>query len=131
MLSLYDLDTMTAALSLPLDPTLHRLLADRIHDTVACGLGDMTHIIVVQPGDGEADFITEAAFSPFWNPTSAARYGDPEFEPQWDWAGKQDGWFEWIKTIGNGGFAFIVLVPDREEIDAPLLAMCRAFIKTG
>jgi hypothetical protein len=128
MLSLHDMPSMLAALDLPLDPTLHRLLADRIHDTIACGLGDMTHIIVVEPGDREADFLREAAFSPFWNPTLPLRYGEVGFEPPWDWAGKHDGWFEWIKTVGNSGFAFIVLVPDREEIDPTLAAMCKEFI---
>lgn len=128
MLSLYDINTMSAALLLPLDPALHRLLSDRIRDAVACELEELTHILVVEPGDGEGDFIREAAFSPFWNALSETRYGDPDHFPPWDWAGKQEGYFEWIKTVGDSGFAFLVLVPDREGIDAMLLAMCRELI---
>ena len=128
MLSLHDIDTMNAALSLPLDPKLHRLLSDRIQDAIACGLEALTHIIVITPDDGESDFIREVSFSPFWNPLSETRYGDPGHIPPWDWAGKQDGHYEWLKTVGDSGFAFIVLVPDRDGIDPTLLAMCREFI---
>ncbi len=129
MLSLHDLPSMLAALDRPLDRTLHRLLADRIHDAIACGLGNMTHIIVVQPGDGEADFIREAAFSPFWNSLSETRYGDPDHTSPWDWIGRLDDWgWELIRTVGNDGFAFIVLVPDGEGIDPMLRSMCASYI---
>lgn len=129
MLSLYDLKTMNAALLLPLDPALHRLLSARIRDVIACGLEEFTHIIVVEPGDGEGNFIREAALSPFYNPLSEARYGQAGFEPLWDWAERLDGWgWEFIRTIGNDGFAFIVLVPDAEGIDPMLRAMCASYI---
>ncbi|KXU29485.1 hypothetical protein A0J57_23145 [Sphingobium sp. 22B] len=129
MLSLYDINTMNAALSLPLDPILHRLLSDRVRDTIACGLEKLTHILVVESGDEEGDFIREAAFSPFRNPLSETRYGDPDHIPPWDWADCLDGWgWEFIRTIGNDGFAFIVLVPDRDEIEPTLRAMCASYI---
>lgn len=132
MLSLYDLDTMNAALLLPLDPTLHRLLSDRIRDAIACGLENLTHIIVVEAGDGEGDFMEEVAFSPYWNALSETRFGDPDHIPPWDWAERLDGWgWEFIRTIGNDGFAFIVLVPDREGIDPKLRAMCRELVTIG
>lgn len=128
MLSLHDVPSMLAALDRPLDPTLHRLLADRIHDAIACGLGDMTHIIVVDAESREADFIRAAGFSPFWNPLSETRYGDPGHISPWDWIGSMDNWgWELIRTVGNDGFAFIVLVPDTEGVDPMLLAMCRDF----
>ena len=129
MLSLHDLPSMLAALDWPLDPTLHRLLADRIHDAIACGLGNMTHIIVAQAGDGEDDFIREAAFSPLWNPLSETRYGDPGHISPWDWSYRLDDWgWELGRTVGNDGFAFIVLVPDSEEIDPILRSMCGSHI---
>ncbi|WP_150291711.1 hypothetical protein [Sphingobium estronivorans] len=129
MLSLYDINNMNAALLLPLDPTLHRLLSDRIRDIIACALEELTHIIIVEPGDGEGDFIREAAFSPFWNPLSETRYGDPDHIPPWDWTERLDGWgWELIRTAGNDGFAFIVLVPDGEGIDPTLRTMCASYI---
>jgi len=129
MLSLYDIDTMKAALLLPLDPALHCLLSDHIKDAIACGLEGLTHLIVVMPGDEEGDFIREAAFSPFWNPLSETRFGDPAHIPPWDWADRLDGWgWEFIRTVGNDGFAFIMLVSDSEGIDPVLRAMCRELI---
>ncbi|KXU30231.1 hypothetical protein A0J57_21045 [Sphingobium sp. 22B] len=123
---------MKAALLLPLDPALRRLLSDRIQDAIACGLEGLTYIIVVEPGDGEADFIREGAFSPFWNPLSETRYSDPAHIPPWDWAERLDGWgWEFIRTVGNDGFAFIVLVPDSEGVDPRLRAMCRELIPCG
>lgn len=109
-------------------PTLHHLLTERIQDAIACGLADLTHIIVVQPGDTEADFIREAAFSPFRNTISETRFGDPDFEPPWCWLDRLDGWgWEAIHTVGNSGFAFIILVPDIDGIDPTLLALLREF----
>lgn len=125
MLSITDL---SADLPRHLEPTLYRLLSDRIQDARACGLGDMTHIIVVEPGDGEGDFIREAAFSPFRNSLSQTCFGDQGFEPPWCWHGRLEGWgWEAIHTVGNDGFAFIILVPDAKGIDQALLAMLQEF----
>lgn len=125
MLSITDL---RARLPKQLGSTFRRLLTDRIQDAIACGLEEMTHIIAVEPGDGENDFIREAAFSPFRNTLSQTRYGDPDFEPPWCWLDRLEGWgWEAIHTVGNDGFAFIILVPDIEGIDPTLLAMLREF----
>lgn len=125
MLSIIDLHV---ALPGNLHPSLRRLLTARIQDSLASGLDGMTHIIVVEPGDTEADFIREAAFSPLHNTLSMTRYGDPGFEPPWCWLGRLEPWgWEAIYTIGNGGFAFIILVPDSEDIDPRLLAMVWEF----
>ncbi|KFD25819.1 hypothetical protein [Sphingobium yanoikuyae] len=121
MMSVTDL---SADLPRHIEPTLHRLLSDRIQDARACGLGDLTHIIVVEPGDGEGDFIREADFSPFRNLLSETRFGDQGFEPPWCWHDRPEGWgWEAIHTVGNDGFAFIILVPDATGIDQALLAM--------
>lgn len=125
MLSITDLHAEVPG---RLDPTLHRLLSDRIQDAIASGLADLTHIIIVEPGDTESDFIREAAFSPFHNSLSETRFGDPYFEPPWCWLDRLDGWgWEAIHTIGNDGFAFIILVPDVEGVDPLLLVMLREF----
>lgn len=72
--------------------------------------------------------MREAAFSPFHNSLSETRFGDPGFEPSWCWLDRLEGWgWEAIHTIGNDGFAFILLVPDIEGIDPVLLALLREF----
>lgn len=128
MLSLPTLDAMQAALAGPMDNTLYQIIADRVADAVACGCEHLTHIVVVEPGDGEGDFLREAAFSPFRNPLSDTRYGDPGFEPHWNFARRYENIYEWLICIGNGGFAFIVLCPDSYDIDPTLLAMLREFV---
>ena len=128
MISLPTYAAMKAALLQIQDKTLYRIVNDRLSDAVACGCEHMTHILIIEPGNGEAEFLREAAFTPFRNPLSDTRYGQSGFEPHWDWAGQHQGWFEWLTCIGNAGFAFIVLVPDRDDIDPMLLAMLREFI---
>ncbi|WP_183956384.1 hypothetical protein [Sphingobium fontiphilum] len=111
---------MQAVLAQPMEPVLHELLSDRVVDAIACGYEHQTHIIICEPGDTEADFLRAAAFSP---PLSGWLYGDACFQPLWDWAARHDGWFEWLSCIGKAGFAFILLVPDSEDIDPTLLAI--------
>lgn len=128
MQSLPNLYAMEAALAGPMEPVLHRLVSDRLTDAIACGVEHLTHLIIVEPGDAEADFQREAAFSPFHAPLSDTRYGDEDFLPNWDWAGHHGGWYEWFKIVGNDGFAFIVLVPDVEGVDPLLLSMLRTYV---
>lgn len=124
MISLPDFAALEAALSLPLDPILHRLLSERLANALACGVENMTHILVVEPSDVEENFLAEADFSPFYNPLLALRMGEEGFVPPWDWCGTPaDGWFEWLTCIGNDGFALIVFVPMRGAIDDQLKKM--------
>ena len=53
MLSLYDAASTDAALNTQLDPRLRDLLKQRIASARDKGLADMTHILVVQPGDSQ------------------------------------------------------------------------------
>lgn len=129
MLSLPDFAALQNALTLPLDPVLHNLLAQRLADALACGVEQLTHILIVEPGDTEEDFLKQAAFSPFHNPLRDLRYGQTGFQPHWDWCGQPvQGWFEWFTCVGNDGFAFIVLVPDGDGIDLGLRAMLQTFM---
>jgi hypothetical protein len=131
MISLPDFVALQAALSLPLEPTLHCLLADRIADAIACECQHLTHIIVVEPDDREEDFLREAAFSPFTNPLSDSRHGEPGFAPPWDWAGRHDGWTELLTCIGNDGFALIILIPPHPDIDPRLLSLLQEHVPCG
>jgi hypothetical protein len=127
MLSLYDKTSMEAALASPLDPRLHQLLAERIHDARETDLIDLTHLLVVQPGDCEHTIAEEICLSPLTNPIDGERFGTPEFQPWWDWLQHHDGWFEMIITVGNSGFAFILLIEDAEGVQPELLSLCRAY----
>jgi hypothetical protein len=131
MLSIFDDASAQAALDQPLEPNLRTLIADRLSDAAAIGLADQTHIVVVQPGDSEAMLQEELGWSPLVNPRTGERYGSPCFEPYWSWLQDVGGYHELILTVGNFGFAFMILVQDAEGVPADLLAMCRAHAGEG
>ena len=110
-----------------IDPALRQLIADRIHDWTATDLLDLTHLLVVQPGDAEEHILDAVAFSPLVNQLDDRRYGQKGFTPSLDWLEQHDGWFELIFTVGNDGFAFVLFVEDREGVDPELRSMCRQY----
>lgn len=122
MLYLYDRATMAHALTLDLDPRLHRLLTDRV---AALGedLADWTEYLVVEPGDSEADIVRHVGFSPFVEPFDGIRFGQPGFHAHWDWLAQHDGWFELIQTFGST-FAYVLLIADAEGVPPELLSLC-------
>ena len=131
MLSLYDEATTKAALALPIDPHLRALLTTRIVHYAAAGLTSATHILVIRPGDTEHDIEREIGFYPTTNIIDRVRSGSAAFHPFWDWLQDLGGWFEMIVTVGNGGFAFILLIEDADGVDPTLLALCHQHITKG
>jgi hypothetical protein len=127
MLSLHDKASMEAALASPLDNRLRQLLADRIEDAAKTDLLGLTHLLVVQAGDCEHTITEEICLSPLTNPSDGVPFGSPEFVPLWDWLQQHDGWFEMIITVGNSGFAFILLIEDAEGVQPELLDLCRLY----
>ncbi len=125
MLHFYDRATMARALTLDLEPELHRLLSDRI-GALSEELKDHTEYLVVQPGDTESDILRHISLSPLIEPLHGARYEEPGFHPHWDYLASHDGWFEMIFTFGSA-FAYILLIEDIEEGSAPLLRLCRSY----
>jgi len=109
MINLPDADSIRAALNQPLEPQLHELLAERFADATACELADMTHMLVIQPGDTETDIIDAIGFSPIGAVA--------------DWREQHPGFHELIYCVGNAGFAFLVFVQDAEGVmpDQPRL----------
>ena len=128
MLSLYDTQSTEAALACPLQPALRKLLTDRIKDTAASDLLELTHLLVVQPGDCEHDIADEICLTPLTNPLDGQRFGSPEFQPWWDYLEAHDGYFEMIITVGNSGFAFILLIEDADGVQPALLELCRTYL---
>lgn len=120
MNNLPDLDSQLAALNQPLAPNLHKLLLGRIQDALALGLGNLTHILVIEPGDAEADIIDAIGFSPL-----VSRIDGIHLEPDWDWIERHEGWWELVYTVSNAGFAFILLVQDAHGVLPDLLDLCR------
>jgi hypothetical protein len=125
MLSLYDAPALRNALTLPLRDDLKALLHTRITQVFVDGLEDLTHIVVLCPGDTEAALKAEVLFSPLER--EGRRWGNPGFQTWWDWLHDHGGFFEIVYCAGNSGFAFVLFVEDADGDGlADLLAMCRA-----
>lgn len=131
MLSFHTWASLKGALDLPLPPELRALLVPRIARLPATGLAHLTHLIIIEPGDTEADVVPEIGFSPLVNPLDRARYGSPSFQPFWDELYRHGGWFELIVTVGNSGFAVVVFIPDAPGVEPDLLALCRTYARRG
>jgi hypothetical protein len=127
MLSLHDKASMETALASSLAPRLHQLLADRIHDAAKTDLLALTHLLVVGSGDCEHTIAEEICLTPLTNPSDGERFGSHNFVPWWDWLQQHDGWFEMIITVGNSGFAFILLIEDTDGVQPELLSLCRTY----
>lgn len=121
MIDMPDLDAMLAVLRAPLQSDLRELLASRLQDAFACGLADLTHMLIIQPGDTEAQIIDAIGFSPL-----VSRMDGNRFQPDWDYIEPHPGWWELIYTVGDSGFAFLVFVERAEGVLPSLLALCDA-----
>lgn len=126
MISIYDQDTMSHALSLPLESQLRRLLEARIA-ALDADLLNLTHFLVVQPGDIEEAIEQEVGFSPLTSPWDGSRYGEARFQPMWAFVHDHGGWFELVHTAGDEGFAFVLLIADDPGTHPRLLALCREY----
>lgn len=125
MLSIYDEASAAAVLNQPLEPNLRTLLTGRLSDAAAIGLAELTHLVVIEPGDTEDMLLNELGWSPLVNPIDETRYGDRDFVPYWSWQEDLGDWYELVHPVGNSGFAYIVLIQKVEGVLRDLLLMCR------
>lgn len=129
MLSLTDAPSIQRVMAQTLDADLRTLLAERLFLAAKAGLQDLTHIVVVQPGDTIEDLKTEIGFSPLRNPIDGFAFGEDGFEPYWAWLADLGGWYELIHTIGDSGYAITLLVSKADGVPAELLAMCATYVE--
>jgi hypothetical protein len=120
-----------APASSSIDPGLKRVLAARVADWTAAGLLDLTHLLILEPGDTEQAILDEVALSRLVNRTDGRRFPEEGFVPPFQWLSDVGGHWELIQTVGNSGFAFCIFIPDAEGTDPELRALCRAFANGG
>ena len=121
MIDMPDLDAILVALCSPLAPDRHDLIASRLEDAFACELADLTHILVIQPRDTEAQIIDAIGFSPL-----VSRMDGNRLQPDWDYIEPHPGWWELIYTVGDSGFAFLVFVERADGVLPELRALCES-----
>jgi hypothetical protein len=122
MIHVFDRATMAHALTLDLEPHLHTLLADRIGKLTE-DLIDYTEFLIIEAEDTETEVVQAIGFSPLVEPIDGARFGEPGFEPGWDWLQEHDGWFEMIVTAGST-FAYVLLI---DVANGTFNALCRLY----
>lgn len=117
MLVITDAAAMARALASSLDPQLKDLLALRrdqlLRDTAGeYELGELVHIVVVQPGDRIADIEVAANFPLFT-------------EPAFEWTQDHGQYLESVVILADDGFGIAIFVPDTDGIDPAMLAILR------
>jgi hypothetical protein len=131
MLILRDMASMTMPSGTEFNQGLQGLLAERVEQLTEDGgdddVGEFAHFLVVRPGDTPSDVETELGFSILTNLVDGLRFGDPDFEPSWEWIMRHEGWFELVYVLSDDGFGWVVFVQDDEATDADLLAVCREY----
>jgi hypothetical protein len=91
-------------------------------------LPDMGKFVVVQPGDAVGELEEQAHCNLFTSPFDDTVYGDPDFEPSFEWLEHHtvEACYE-IAFILAGDFFVAVFVPDDPGIDHQLLSYCRGY----
>jgi len=117
MLLINNAESLAHALRQKLDHRLrHRLMLRRdqlLRDTAGdFELGDLVHMVVIQPGDRRNDIEDRAGFPLFT-------------EPAFEWVEYRDGWFEAVVILSDDGFGIAIFAPDDKEVDPAVLALLR------
>lgn len=124
MLSIRSSADMARALGSALDANLRSLLLRRVHTGPQNGAFGV-HFVIADPCDTAAAITDAMGFDPSMNLVDETRLGDPDFVPSWEWLEHHPGWIELVFILTDDGFAHILLLPDRDDIDAALLRLVR------
>ncbi|WP_156874111.1 hypothetical protein [Sphingorhabdus lutea] len=123
---------MNSTIRLLADNTLKHLLSlrqNQLTEWDGIDLSDLSHFLVIQPGDTAAEAEHELGWSLLQNMVDGACYGQPDFTPSWEWIEAHDGWYEFVFIISDDGFGINVFVENHPDTDSDLLAMCREYTK--
>ena len=127
MISLRRTAAIKSTLALLADNQLRALLTERVEQLTTAwegiDLSDLTHFLIIQPGDTAADAENDLGWSLLANMVDGARYGHPDFTPSWEWIEDHSGWFEAVFILSDDGFGVTVFVQDDPETDAEILGM--------
>lgn len=126
-MKLYDSVALDAAAIQLLDPSLRDLVTSHLGQAIREGLMDQTLLALIEPGDDEATIEAELGFSPVVTPIDGKRFGEPGWVPYWAWLQRNNGIASLTHTVGDSGYAIIILIPSAPGIWPELLAMLSAY----
>ena len=130
MITIYDSADMAHFLSKPIDQNLQAILLERLEllaEFSDWDLADLAHFIIVEPGDCIDAIEMELGISPFVNLVDDVRYPDPAFEPSWETCLYRHRHYSLTFALSDSGLGLCLLVPDRDDIEPTLLALCRSY----
>lgn len=106
---------MATFLAQPLDPTLRRILTDRVAQLAeydGYDLGELASFIIIEPHDTLEAIEAALGFSlTTYDPETVTDHG---------------GWIEVAFVLSDDGFGFVLLFPDARAIACKLLPLVRA-----
>lgn len=126
MLTLID-PSATTAIALPELQTLVSSRFNEITDGEPFDPDIHGVFIVVEAGDTVTDLENVSGCPILTNPISARHYGDPEFQPLFEYLGEHSSCFELVFIPGDGDFGIVIFIPKIEGIAPKLLAFCRHY----
>lgn len=83
--------------------------------------------IVVEPGDTVTDLENVSGCSILTNPMSSYHFGEPQFQPLFEYLGAHHFAFELVFMSGDGDFGIVIFIPKTDGIDTELLAFCQHY----
>ena len=103
------------------DPRLRNFLKRRFKQLAEydCAIGDLAQFFIIQIGDDITPLMT--------NHFDGRRYGEPDFEPSWEFVTDHGGMFEAVFILDDAGFGRVYFIPDCPGINADLRTLCRAY----
>jgi hypothetical protein len=122
MLDLPTSQSQLAALKGTLPDGLKPLLCRCIRHAADQGLADLTHVLVIEPGDTETMIIDAIGFTPL-----ASRIDGIRLQADFDSISheQEHGWFRLLYLVGDSGFAFLLFIRDDPGVPSELLDLCR------
>ena len=126
MINITSSADLAQTLDAPLDMALRQLLILRcgqLIDGMTTDLAEIAQFVIVQAGD-TLEAVEAAAGLPLaTNLVDGSRLGEAEFTPSFEFVERHPGWIEAALILSDDGFATVLFIPDRDDIDDRLLAL--------
>lgn len=111
------------------NPQIRRLVEQRIDDLgqEPFDLATLGYFIIVEPGDTLDAIDAQLGFPILCNRWTGIRFGQPGFDPSFEFVEEFSGCFEMVFILDDSGFGIEVFVPKAAGIDSDLLMLCQRY----
>ena len=119
MLTITDRESLSRALSSPIDARLKLLLMDR-RDQLGGDFTDKARFLIPSPRDSLEGLEKELGFPGL---------SDPESSFGCEWVADLGALYEAVWILSDDGFAHVALISKEQGIDPRLIELCAALVK--